>query len=95
MMVVGGGIEYYFSSFFSLGGEMLYKHTSSDLIDSINPKYEPNSLSNPNGKSPVNDGYLTFGLKLKYTLGKKGNGNLSGFNYKSYLKKSKKRAKYK
>lgn len=90
---VGFGIEYYFSSFFSIGAEVVYKITNTDFLDDIKPVYT--QFNNPNNKEEVNDSYYTFGLKLKYSLGKKGNGNLSGFNYKSYLKKSKKRAKYK
>ncbi len=90
MVPVGFGVEYYFSSFFSIGGEVIYKITSTDFLDDIKPIYPAGAP-----QTDTNDSYYTFGLKLKYTLGKRGNGNLSGFNYKSYLKKSKRRAKYK
>ena len=82
----GGGIEFYPSSYISIGGEISYRPTSTDFLDDIKPLDFANS---------GNDGYYLAQIRVKYNLGKKGAGNLSGFNYGSYLKKSKKRAKYK
>ena len=83
---VGGGIEFYPSSYLSIGGELTYRYTYTDFLDDIKP------LETANGG---NDGYFLASFRVKYSLGQKGNGNLTGFNYRSYLKKSKRRAKYK
>ena len=84
---VGSGIQFFPSSYLGIGFEWQYIRTSTDLLDDAEPITELNSAK---------DSFFTFGAKITYQIGGAGNGgSVSGFNYQSYLKKSKRRAKYK
>lgn len=84
---IGSGIEFFPTSYIGVGLEWQYVTTNTDLLDDAKPQVESNTS---------NDSYFVFGAKISYQIGGANNGgSVSGFNYQSYLKKSKKRAKYK
>jgi len=83
----GGGIEFFPVSYFSVGLEAQYVATTTDLIDDLRPLVDTNT---------ADDSYMFIGAKVSYQIGGAGKGgSVSGYNYQSYLKKSRKRAKYK
>lgn len=89
---IGSGIEFFPASYLGIGFEWQYVTTSTDLLDDVRPVPPFTETDTPTAK----DAYFTFGLKVSYQIGGSNNGgSVSGFNYSSYLKKSRKRAKYK
>ena len=84
---VGSGLEFFPASYLGIGIEWQYVKTTTDLLDDVTPQTENNTSK---------DSYFTVGFKVSYQIGgSNSGGSVSGFNYSSYLKKSKKRAKYK